>query len=142
FAQDDIHAMDDTRYNPSMTASRFEAGTPPVPNIYASRAGLAVLKNVGLLAIEQRIAKLTAHIIAKAEAAGYTLATPSEPERHGAMIAMRANDENAAVQALEKRGIVTSCRDGNIRISPHAYNTKADIDAVFEVLETCQQDWL
>ncbi|VAV86553.1 hypothetical protein MNBD_ALPHA06-312, partial [hydrothermal vent metagenome] len=60
FAQDDIHAMDDTRYNPSRTASRFEAGTPPVPNIYASRAGLALLKSVGLLAIEQRIAKLTA----------------------------------------------------------------------------------
>jgi selenocysteine lyase/cysteine desulfurase len=34
------------------------------------------------------------------------------------------------VAELEKGGIVTSERDGNLRVSAHAYNTAEDIDAV------------
>jgi selenocysteine lyase/cysteine desulfurase len=34
------------------------------------------------------------------------------------------------VAELAKEGIVTSSRDGNLRVSPHAYNTPEDIKAV------------
>ena len=44
FAQADIFAMDNTRYDPSPTARRFETGTPPVPNSYAAEAGLQIIK--------------------------------------------------------------------------------------------------
>ncbi len=36
----------------------------------------------------------------------------------------------ALVTALGDDGIVTSERDSNLRVSPHAYNTEDDIDAV------------
>ena len=36
--------------------------------------------------------------------------------------------------ALAADGIVTSERDGNLRVSPHAYNTAEDIDAVLAAL--------
>jgi selenocysteine lyase/cysteine desulfurase len=35
---------------------------------------------------------------------------------------------------LEQDGIVTSDRDGNLRVSAHAYNTVEDIDAVLAAL--------
>jgi selenocysteine lyase/cysteine desulfurase len=35
---------------------------------------------------------------------------------------------------MAERGIVTSERDGNLRVSAHAYNTEDDIDAVLEAL--------
>jgi selenocysteine lyase/cysteine desulfurase len=38
------------------------------------------------------------------------------------------------VAELEKDGIVTSDRDGNLRVSAHAYNTVEDIDAVLAAL--------
>ena len=41
---------------------------------------------------------------------------------------------NALVAALEARGIVTSERDGNLRVSAHSYNTEEDIDAVLDAL--------
>lgn len=134
FAQSDIFAMDNTAYNPSPTARRFETGTPPVPNSYAAEAGLRILEEVGLAAIENRIAEITAVIITEAKKAGYTLAVPDDPERHGALITLRTHDENALVEALENKGIVTSSRSGNLRISPHFYNNEDDIDSLFRAL--------
>jgi len=135
FAAADIFAMETTRYNPSPTARRFEAGTPPVVNTYAAEAGLAVLQERGLPAIERRIGELTTAIKERAGEAGYSLATPQDPARHGPMIAIRAVDDNALVASLEADGIVTSCRDGNLRISPHYYNNEQDIDVLFSALK-------
>jgi selenocysteine lyase/cysteine desulfurase len=134
FAQTDIFAMDNTAYDPSPTARRFEAGTPPVPNSYAAEAGLSIIAEVGLPAIEYRIREITAAIIAEAKAAGYTLAVPDDPQRHGALITLRAHDEDGIVAALENDGVVTSCRAGNLRISPHFYNNSDDIDTLFRKL--------
>jgi len=134
FAQSDIFAMDNTRYDPSPTARRFETGTPPVPNSYAAEAGLQIIGEVGLPAIEHRIKEITAAIIAEAKSEGYTLAVPDAPERHGALITLRSHDENAIVAALENNGIITSCRAGNLRISPHFYNNSDDIDVLFRAL--------
>ncbi|RMF95528.1 MAG: aminotransferase class V-fold PLP-dependent enzyme [Gammaproteobacteria bacterium] len=139
FAQEDIFAMDTTRYDPAHSARRFETGTPPVVNIYAAIAGLEILHEVGLPAIGERIATLTAGIKSRAAAAGLQLATPSEPERHGAMIALRCRDAAALVAALEKRAIVTSHRDNNLRISPHFYNNEQDLDTLFAALEELRE---
>jgi len=39
------------------------------------------------------------------------------------------------VRALAAEGIVTSDRDGNLRVSSHAYNVVEDIDTVLAALE-------
>ena len=134
FAQADIFAMDTSGYNPSPTARRFEMGTPAVPNCYAAEAGLQILEEVGLPAIEYRIGELTAAIKAEAGKAGYTLAMPEDPGRHGALITLKTHDEIALVDILENDGIVTSSRFGNLRISPHFYNDGSDLDSLFRAL--------
>jgi len=134
FAQEDIFAMDTSGYNPSPTARRFEMGTPPVPNCYAAEAGLQILEEVGMPAIECRLGELTAAIKAEAKAAGYSLAVPESPDRHGALMTIRTHDEYALVGILEEQGIVTSSRFGNLRVSPHFYNNQDDIDSLFRAL--------
>jgi selenocysteine lyase/cysteine desulfurase len=134
FAQSDIFAMDTTRYDPAPNARRFEMGTPPVVNCYAAEAGFKVLAEFGMPLIERRISELTAAIIAEARSAGYTLAVPGDPGRHGALITLRTHDESALVSWLEERDIVTSCRFGNLRIAPHFYNDHDDIDKLFRAL--------
>ena len=134
FAQSDIFAMDNTAYHPAPTARRFETGTPPVPNCYAAEAGLQILEDIGLPAIEHRIGELTAAIISEAKKAGYALVVPEDPERHGALITLRTHDEDALVEILDNQGIITSSRSGNLRISPHFYNNEDDIDFLFRAL--------
>jgi len=134
FAQEDIMAMDITRYAPAMSARRFEAGTPPVPNTYMAEAGLAIVHEVGLEAIEHRIGELTAAVKDAARQAGYRLASPLDPAQHGAMITLRSSDDHSLVARLAGDNIVVSCRHGNLRISPHFYNNEADIDHLFRAL--------
>lgn len=134
FAQADIFAMNTTSYDPAPTARRFEMGTPPVPNCYAAEAGLQIVNEIGLAAIEKRIAEITTQIIEEAGRAGYTLAMPAETDRHGALVSLRSTDDNELVARLEADDIVTSCRFGNLRISPHFYNNVADVDELFRAL--------
>ena len=61
---------------------------------------------------------------------GGKLATPRDPNRRGALVCVRSTDAARLVDVLAKEGIVTSSRDGNLRVSPHAYNTPEDIKAV------------
>ena len=134
FAQSDIFAMNTSSYDPAPNARRFEMGTPPVPNCYAAEAGLNILARIGMPAIEARIAELTEAIIREAQAAGYSLAVPTERGKHGAMITIRTHDEVALITALEDQGIVTSGRFNNLRIAPHFYNDHDDIDTLFRAL--------
>ena len=60
--------------------------------------------------------------------------SPKKRKRHGALICVKSTDVDELVAALGRFGIVTSERDGNVRISPHAYNSLEDIDLVLEAL--------
>ena len=135
FAQNDINAMDIYANDPSPTARRFEMGTPPVPNIYASLAGIELIESIGLQQISAEIGALTAAIKQGAAERGFKLATPVDPDAHGAMIAIKTLHEAALVNALAAAGIVTSSRDGNVRVSPHFYNTREDIETLLQTLE-------
>ncbi len=134
FAAEDIMAMDITGYAPSATASRFEAGTPPVPNTYMAEAGMEVLHTIGLEAIEGRISELTAAIKEEAIAQNYCLTSPLDPSQHAAMVSIQSSNDNQLVACLAEDDIVVSCRDGKLRISPHFYNNHVDIERLFRAL--------
>jgi len=134
FADRNIFDMDHRRYEPSPTARRFEAGTPPVPSIYAGIAGMELMMAIGIAETREHVLGLTERLMAGVDELGGVVATPREPERHGALTCVRSTDTHALVAALAGDGIVTSDRDGNLRVSPHAYNTEDDIDVVLDSL--------
>jgi selenocysteine lyase/cysteine desulfurase len=134
FADQDIFAMDIHDYSPAPTARRFQSGTPPIPSIYAGIAGIELIGQIGIEETREHVLHLNAHLVAGIDELGGTVVTPRERERHGALICVRSTDVEELVAALGRWGIVTSSRDGNVRISPHAYNSLDDIDAVLEAL--------
>ena len=134
FADEDIFAMDIHDYSPAQTARRFQAGTPPIPSIYAGIAGIELIESIGIEETREHVLNLNAHLIAGVDELGGTVVTPKKRKRHGALICVKSTDVDELVAALGRWGIVTSERDGNVRISPHAYNSLEDIDLVLEAL--------
>jgi selenocysteine lyase/cysteine desulfurase len=134
FADEDIFRMDISDYSPARTARRFDAGTPPVPNIYAGIAGMGVVEMAGVSAIEMHVRTLVARLLAGLDELGSRVATPLGDGEYGPLICVASTDAPALVQALHEERIVTSERDSNLRVSLHLYNVEDDVDAVLAAL--------
>ena len=132
FAAEDIFAMKIDSYQPAQHARRFENGTPNVAPLYPATAALEFMLKVGILNIEKYVAEIHSEIRGGITKIGGKVVTPANPEYHGSLLAVASKDENAHVAALEEIGIVTSCRDGNVRISPHFYNNQDDVKKVID----------
>src|SRR3954464_11507723 len=75
FADEDIFQMDISDSSPAAGARRFDAGTPPVPNIYAGVAGMSIVEEAGPAAIEEHIAGLAERLQDGAEELGARVVT-------------------------------------------------------------------
>jgi selenocysteine lyase/cysteine desulfurase len=135
FADKDVFEMDAWDYSPAATARRFESGTPPIPAIYAGIAGIELMQEIGIADTREHVLELNRRLIDGLDDLKATMVTPRRPKRRGALICVKARDVDALVAALRREGIVTSSRDGNLRISAHAYNSLDDIDAVLAALK-------
>jgi selenocysteine lyase/cysteine desulfurase len=134
FAQDEAHMMDIHHNTPAPNAQRFQAGTPPVPSCYAANAGLDIIHELGLPAIEAHIRQISALCMDRLLEANIALATPRDDSRRGPTVAIRSTDDNALVAKLAALNIVTSCRDGNVRAMFHCYNNESDVDVLIDAL--------
>ena len=126
FAARDIFAMDINSYDPAKDARRFEGGTPPVPSTYPVAAGLNLLLEVGVERAWHQSSMLHDMLRAGIADMGGRVVTPAST--HGPMLAVASTDENALVAAMGEDGVIVSCRDGNVRISPHFYNNDTDVE--------------
>jgi selenocysteine lyase/cysteine desulfurase len=135
FADRDIFEMDIHDYSPAPTARRFEAGTPPIPPIYAGIAGIELMQEIGIAETREHVQNLNAHLLDGLDELQAKVVTPRAPERRGALICVKSTDANTLVATLGEEGIVTSERDNNLRISAHCYNTVEDVDLVLAALQ-------
>ena len=134
FAARDIFAMDIFNYDPSQDARRFEGGTPPIPTLYASAAGIKLLLDVGISEAWAHTKEVHRQLREGLTALRAQVATPAGDGNHAAMIAVKTKDEHAMVNALNKERVVVSSRDGNLRISPHFYNNHQDVDRILAAI--------
>ena len=117
-------------YDPASDARKFESGTPVVPSLYAAVAGLEIINSIGIGKIHAHVSTIHEAIRKGLDSLGANVVTPRDPHKHGAMLAIASLDQNQHVAALEDLKVITSSRDGNVRISPHFYNDESDVEAV------------
>ena len=132
FADEDIFQMDISDYSPAADARRFDAGTPPVPNIYAGIAGMSIVEEAGTAAIEEHVAGLATRLIDGAEELGAHVVTPRGAR--SPLVCIESTDVGALVAALAEESVVCSERDSNLRVSLHLYNVEEDVDRLLDAL--------
>lgn len=135
FGQENPYAMDIHVNTPARNARRFESGTPSVSALYACAAGINLLLQTGLEAVQAQIEHLNAQIAEGTMTRGWKLNTPTSPGCRGAIMAVASTDAPALVRALAEHDVLVSARESNIRIAPHYYNNDEDIKALFAALE-------
>ena len=135
FADENVFDMQIERYRPHASARRFDAGTPPVPNIYAGLAGVNLIAEVGVPQIQAHIRSLATRLCEGLDELGAAVAAAPD----GPLVCIRSTDAPGLVAALAHSGIVTSERDSNLRVSLHLYNTEDDVDAVLAAIARQRQ---
>ena len=134
FADRNIFEMDIHDYSPAPTARRFEAGTPPIPAIYAGIAGIELMQEIGIEETEAHVRELNAMLIAGLDELGAQVVTPRAPEQRGALVCVASSDVDRLITELAAGGVVASSRDANLRISAHCYNSPEDVSTVLALL--------
>jgi len=116
-------------------ARRFEFITLPFQEFAGMNASLELFFEIGLDVIERHIASLADEIVRWAtQASGVKLVTPADPTRRAGIVCVRPKDAERASAELSTHAIVHSMREGNIRLSPHCYNTIEDVRRALEMV--------
>jgi cysteine desulfurase / selenocysteine lyase len=109
----------------SEAAEKYEGGMLNFPSLYGLREAVRMMLEIGTDRIEQRVlelAALTAGILRDAGAAVINQNT--------IIVAAHWPDRDASViaRSLQAERIIVAARHGNLRVSPHFYNTEEDLE--------------
>jgi selenocysteine lyase/cysteine desulfurase len=116
-------------------ARRYEEGAHNLPGLFGLRATLRLLLECGDLSA--RVLDLGEHLVQGLLRLGWTVLSPrARPsECSGIVLTTREGlDADGARGRLGSRGFVLSSRGGALRISPHAYTTFDELDALLDAL--------
>jgi selenocysteine lyase/cysteine desulfurase len=124
------------------TARRYEGGSQNMVGVLALGASLRLLADMGLSPQRSRVAErvlaITDHACDQLAQAGARILSHREGERRSGIVAfdVPGTDCEQVRHACVQAGVVLSCRGGNLRISPHAYNNGDDIERLVRVVKS------
>ncbi|TKT81032.1 aminotransferase class V-fold PLP-dependent enzyme [Aquamicrobium sp. LC103] len=107
------------------------------PGLVTLRDSLAYLERIGWNVVYERNAVLRAHLRASLRDIGVELVTP---DAAAAITSVACADPQGTAERLAARGVSVEPRGRFLRVSPHFYNTAADIDRFSEILRDLQKE--
>ena len=123
-------------------AARYEAGTQNLFGIVGLVAGMELLLEIGIENIARELLRKRAWLVPALQEKGYTVLHADAPPEKGSGITSfshPAKDLPALHQKLTEANMITSLRADRvgrkyIRLSPHFYNTDAELQRVLQLL--------
>jgi kynureninase len=114
---------------------RYAGGTSNMPAVYAAIGGLEIINEVGVEQIRRRSTELTSALVDRAQALGLKVRSPLDAAARGGHVTVDVPDARRACDELIRRGFLVDFRpDAGIRIAPHFYNTRDEVDAALAEL--------
>jgi len=116
-------------------SSRFEYGNPNYLGIWVMRHSVELILDIGLDQIERQVEDLTTYLYERVEDRGFKVVTPKPWHERAGILSFDVPEPETVRQQLLDRRIVVNVRDGNtLRVAPHFYNTRQDIDTLVGAL--------
>lgn len=123
-------------------ARRYEAGTTNLVGLVGLKAALELLLEIGIENISQELLRKRSWVVPALEAKGYTVLEAQAVPNHASAIMTfyrEGTDLSALHRTLTQAGIITSLRADRtgrqyLRLSPHFYNTDAEMHRVLELI--------
>lgn len=114
---------------PAYKDGRFwESGTYPFYSVHLGHAGLSILNECGMKTVYRRIQELHNRLIMGLESTTYRPLLFADKHQRSGILSIAGPETAKLHKFLLERRIFVSLREGNIRVSPHFYNTGAEID--------------
>jgi kynureninase len=126
--------FDITSFDFKSDARRFEMGTPALTTAHSALGGHEIIDEVGMDVVRARNSELTERLIAGVQHEGFKVRGAATREARSAIVMVADDYPGAAVAFLAERNIIVDWRPGYVRVSPHFYNTEAEIDEVIGAL--------
>ncbi len=126
-----------TRYDDTLRpdARRFELMTLPYQDFAGLNCSVEMLLEIGVERIRRHLQTLHAPVLAWADRRGTRVTSPRD-ERGSGILCLAPDRVEDAHRRLKHARVICSLREGAIRLSPHLYNTVAEMERVVEVLES------
>jgi selenocysteine lyase/cysteine desulfurase len=127
-------AFDPNTFDLKPHAGRWEGGALNVGGISAMGASLKVLLDFGIENVRARVLELTDYLCAGAPSRGWSVfSSRAEGEASGIVSLVHpAREPDELVKRCRAAGVAVNARAGRVRVSPHCYNTRAEIDRFLE----------
>ncbi|MFP6750702.1 MAG: aminotransferase class V-fold PLP-dependent enzyme [Pirellulaceae bacterium] len=132
--------FDRIEWRPRESAVRYEGGSQNMVGITALGASLQLLSDCGLAAqssrLAERVLEITDHACQRLEHLGATIISRREGEGRSGIVSFDLPGKNlpAVRRHCMQKNIALSCRNGLLRISPHAYVDEEDISRLIDAL--------
>lgn len=113
------------------SALAWETGTGPTALIYGFKASLELLTGFGVKNVAQYLEELTDDLCERLKAKRYEVVSSRAPGEKSQIVCIRHLDGLSAMSLyhrLHARKIITAPRLDRLRISPHFYNTAAEVE--------------
>ncbi|HXN90594.1 MAG TPA: aminotransferase class V-fold PLP-dependent enzyme [Candidatus Sulfotelmatobacter sp.] len=109
-------------------ARRMETGTWAMASHYAGLAGLELILEVGVAAIQERLRDLTDRILERCDEAGVKTFTPRERSRRCGIVTLESDHPEDVESRLHAEGVIVDSRPGRVRLSPHWCVTEEELE--------------
>ena len=110
-------------------ARRFETGLLDYTAVYTLHAALGFLHGVGMPYITERVLDLSGQVHDVLAGLGITPLTPLDPQQRAGIVSFETPHYQQIGAALQAAGVHVWAKEVRVRISPHFYNTDADVAA-------------
>ncbi len=116
-------------------AASFTVGMPNYPAVYAIRAGLKYIADIGVEKINQTTLPLVETCLEELKKLPVELISPKQAGDLAGIIAFRHPDAERVYQHLHSKQIHPMYHAGRIRVSLHGYNTMQDVETFLRELK-------